>query len=135
MSLWDTVCQNVSNVFDSVKEGSKAVKDALIKAKKEADKATIRNVMAPAKIAARDGIKKTFDSEVETIATSTKSSIASIASQLSSAMSGQFSNSVQESINTENEKWGGGFTVSYGPGEAGKGNSVANFQKLDEKNR
>lgn len=132
MSLWDTVCQNVSNVFDSVKEGSKAVKDALIKAKKEADKATIRNVMAPAKIAARDGIKKTFDSEVETIATSTKSSIAS---QLSSAMSGQFSNSVQESINTENEKWGGGFTESYGPGEAGKGNSVANFQKLDEKNR
>ena len=91
--------------------------------------------MAPAKIAARDGIKKTFDSEVETIATSTKSSIASIASQLSSAMSGQFSNSVQESINTENEKWGGGFTESYGPGEAGKGNSVANFQKLDEKNR
>lgn len=135
MSLWDTVCQNVSNVFDSVKEGSKAVKDALIKAKKEADKATIRNVMAPAKIAARDGIKKTFDSEVETIATSTKSSIASIASQLSSAMSGQFSNSVQESINTENEKWGGGLTESYGPGEAGKGNSVANFQKLDEKNR
>lgn len=135
MSLWDTVCQNVSNVFDSVKEGSKAVKDALIKAKKEADKATIRNVMAPAKIAARDGIKKTFDSEVETIATSTKSSIASIASQLSSAMSGQFSNSVQESINTENEKWGGGFTESYGPDEAGKGNSVANFQKLDEKNR
>lgn len=135
MSLWDTVCQNVSNVFDSVKEGSKAVKDALIKAKQEADKATIRNVMAPAKIAARDGIKKTFDSEVETIATSTKSSIASIASQLSSAMSGQFSNSVQESINTENEKWGGGFTESYGPGEAGKGNSVANFQKLDEKNR
>ena len=135
MSLWDTVCQNVSNVFDSVKEGSKAVKDALIKAKKEADKATIRNVMAPAKIAARDGIKKTFDSEVETIATSTKSSIASIASQLSSAMSGQFSNSVQESINTENEKWGGGFTESYSPGEAGKGNSVANFQKLDEKNR
>lgn len=135
MNLWDTVCQNVSNVFDSVKEGSKAVKDALIKAKKEADKATIRNVMAPAKIAARDGIKKTFDSEVETIATSTKSSIASIASQLSSAMSGQFSNSVQESINTENEKWGGGFTQSYGPGEAGKGNSVANFQKLDEKNR
>ena len=135
MSLWDTVCQNVSNVFDSVKEGSKAVKDALIKAKKEADKATIRNVMATAKIAARDGIKKTFDSEVETIATSTKSSIASIASQLSSAMSGQFSNSVQESINTENEKWGGGFTESYGPGEAGKGNSVANFQKLDEKNR
>lgn len=135
MSLWDTVCQNVSNVFDSVKEGSKAVKDALIKAKKEADKATICNVMAPAKIAARDGIKKTFDSEVETIATSTKSSIASIASQLSSAMSGQFSNSVQESINTENEKWGGGFTESYGPGEAGKGNSVANFQKLDEKNR
>lgn len=135
MSLWDTVCQNVSNVFDSVKEGSKAVKDALIKAKKEADKATIRNVMAPAKIAARDGIKKTFDSEVETIATSTKSSIASIASQLSSAMSGQFSNSVQESINTENEKWGGGFTESYGPGEVGKGNSVANFQKLDEKNR
>lgn len=135
MSLWDTVCQNVSNVFDSVKEGSKAVKDALIKAKKEADKATISNVMAPAKIAARDGIKKTFDSEVETIATSTKSSIASIASQLSSAMSGQFSNSVQESINTENEKWGGGFTESYGPGEAGKGNSVANFQKLDEKNR
>lgn len=135
MSLWDTVCQNVSNVFDSVKEGSKAVKDALIKAKKEADKATIRNVMAPAKIAARDGIKKTFDSEVETIATSTKSSIASIASQLSSAMSGQFSNSVQESINTENEKWGGGFTESYGPGEAGKGNSVANFQKLDEKTR
>lgn len=50
MSLWDTVCQNVSNVFDSVKEGSKAVKDALIKAKKEADKATIRNVMAPAKM-------------------------------------------------------------------------------------
>ena len=135
MSLWDTVCQNVSNVLDAVKEGSKAVKDALIKAKKEADKATIRNVMAPAKIAARDGIKKTFDSEVETIATSTKSSIASIASQLSSAMSGQFSNSVQESINTENEKWGGGFTESYGPGEAGKGNSVANFQKLDEKNR
>ena len=135
MSLWDTVCQNVSNVFDSVKEGSMAVKDALIKAKKEADKATIRNVMAPAKIAARDGIKKTFDSEVETIATSTKSSIASIASQLSSAMSGQFSNSVQESINTENEKWGGGFTESYGPGEAGKGNSVANFQKLNEKNR
>ena len=40
-----------------------------------------------------------------------------------------------ESINTENEKWGGGFTESYGPGEAGKGNSVANFQKLDEKNR
>lgn len=135
MSLWDTVCQNVSNVFDSVKEGSKAVKDALIKAKKEADKATIRNVMAPAKIAARDGIKKTFDSEVETIATSTKSSIASIASQLSSAMSGQFSNSVQESINTENEKWGGGFTESYGPGEAGKGNSVADFHKLDEKKR
>ena len=135
MSLWDTVCQNVSIVFDSVKDGSKAVKDALIKAKKEADKATIRNVMAPAKIAARDGIKKTFDSEVETIATSTKSSIASIASQLSSAMSGQFSNSVQESINTENEKWGGGFTESYGPGEAGKGNRVANFQKLDEKNR
>ena len=135
MSLWDTVCQNVSNVFDSVKEGSKAVKDALIKAKKEADKATIRNVMAPAKIAARDGIKKTFDSEVETIETSTKSSIASIASQLSSAMNGEFSNSVQESINTENEKWGGGFTESYGPGEAGKGNSVANFQKLDEKNR
>lgn len=135
MNLWDTVCQNVSNVFDSVKEGSKAVTDALIKAKKEADKATIRNVMAPAKIAARDGIKKTFDSEVETIATSTKSSIASIASQLSSAMSGQFSNSVQESINTENKKWGGDFTQSYGPGEAGKGNSVANFQKLDEKNR
>lgn len=128
MGVWDVIAGAISTAASTATSGlalfnPEASRAAQEKIKKEMDKMLIKTFYAPAKIRERDAIKTSFDTEVESIATSTKSSISSIAGQLSSSMSGQFSNSVQSTINTENSKWGGGMVPDTG--------SVGSFRQMD----